>query len=110
MRWKLLIVVLMVATFAGFGGWLALTIGVFGTAANLTRQSVWFFVSLLIPFFFVVFSAVFVYRHTSRRRKLQAVTTAILVAVFTLAAYVVAATILHDRLYIPRTREVKETR
>ena len=102
MRWKLLIVVVLVATFAGFGGWLALTVGIFGSAASMSRQPLWFLLSLIIPLFFVVFAAFFVYRHTARRRKLQALLTAILVAVGILAGYSIGDIFLHDRLDIPR--------
>jgi uncharacterized membrane protein len=108
MRWKLLIAVVLLATAAGFVGWLSATIGAFGSAANLARRPLWFFITLIIPLFFVVFSAAFVYRHTARRRKLQAALAAILVTVLTLGTYLVASRLMPQRLAIAQTREVRE--
>jgi hypothetical protein len=97
MRWKLLILVVLAATIAGFGGWAAVTIAVFGSAKPLAHAPLWLLVSLIIPIFFVFFSAFFVYRHTSRRRKLQATLTAIVVAILTLAMYALFAVNLLSR-------------
>ncbi|HEX8116857.1 MAG TPA: hypothetical protein VF521_06265, partial [Pyrinomonadaceae bacterium] len=42
--------------------------------------------SLLLPLAAIVYAAVFVYRHTARRRQVQAAATALLASILTLAA------------------------
>ena len=48
----------------------------------------------LIPLFVSIFAAIFVYRHTARRRKLQSVLTAVLVILFSWAALMAALMVL----------------
>jgi small-conductance mechanosensitive channel len=51
---------------------------------------------LVLPIAAIVFASVFVYRHTARRRTLQAFMTAVLATLLTLGLFVVA-TILSAR-------------
>ena len=110
MRWKLLVLVSFVAALLALGLWSAFTIAVFGSARALARNDWLLLFSLVIPLGVTAFAGVFVYRHTAKRRKLQAVLTAILMAVLTFATYMIASMFLHERLYVPRTREVREAR
>ena len=85
MRWKLLIAASLLAAAAGAGSCYAaarylppaLGPGSRGWVAAL---------SLLVPLGATAFAAVFVYRHTARRRTLQAAATALLASLLTLTA------------------------
>jgi dihydrodipicolinate synthase/N-acetylneuraminate lyase len=85
LRWKLLIAASLLAAAAGAGVCYAaarfllptLGAGARGWAAVL---------SLLAPLAATTFAAVFVYRHTARRRALQAAATALLASLLTLTA------------------------
>jgi uncharacterized membrane protein len=59
-------------------------------------------VSILLPIAAIIFAAIFVYRHTAKRRKLQAFITAILATILTLGLFVLA-TILSARRGISDT-------
>ncbi|MEK6335148.1 MAG: hypothetical protein AABM67_09375 [Acidobacteriota bacterium] len=109
MRWKLLVLVSLVAALAALTLWSAITIAIFDSARVMARNGWILLSSLLIPFGVAAYSCVFVYRHTSRRRKTQAALTAILALVFTLGSYLVASQVF-PRLIIPRTYEVRIAR
>jgi len=108
MRWKLLVLVSFVAAFLALALWSAVTIAVFGSARVLARNDWLLLCSLLIPLGVTAYAAVFVYRHTSKRRKLQALIATVLVLLLTAALYLIASG--HSRLYIPTTYEVRHAR
>jgi hypothetical protein len=110
MRWKLLVIASLAAAIIGAGLWSALAIGVFGSALALARNDWLLLSSLIIPVAIAVYSGVFVYRHTARRRKTQAMITVILALLFTLGAYFAAAGLVGERLRIPGTYEVRHAR
>lgn len=110
MRWKLIILASLVAAIIGFGCWGAITIAFFGSAINLAHHDWILPASLLLPIGMAIFGAVFVYRHTARRRRLQAAITAILTILFTTLAYCGALVVAHDRFVIPRRSEVRHAR
>jgi hypothetical protein len=110
MRWKLLVIAALVAAFIGCGFWSALVIGVFGNARTLARNDWVLLSTMVLPLAMAVYSGIFVYRHTARRRKTQATITVILALLLSLVAYLTAWTILPDKLYIPRTYEVRHAR
>lgn len=110
MRWKLLFIVSIAAGFIACALWSGLVIGLFGSARALGRND-WLLVSsALVPLGVATYAGVFVYRHTSRRRKTQALITAVLALFFTAGTYLVASQIFPDRLIIPRTYEVRHAR
>lgn len=86
MRWKLLIAASLLAAAAGAGAfyaaWHFLLAPWGGWGAPLWASAL----SLLAPLGAITFAAVFVYRHTPRRRQLQAAATALLASLLTLAA------------------------
>ena len=110
MRWKLLVLLSLVAALLGIGLWSAVTIAVFGSARALARSDWLLLCSLLIPLGVTTYAGVFAYRHTAKRRKLQAVITAMLTLMFTLDAYFIAWAVFPDRFYIPKTYEVRHAR
>ena len=69
--------------------------GVFSAKA-LSNPSLLVSSTLLLPIATTAFASIFVYRHTARRRKLQAVLTAILAILLTLGFFI-AASILSAR-------------
>lgn len=110
MRWKLLVITSVAAALLGCGLWCVLTIAFFGSARVLARHDWLLFSSALVPFALAVYAGVFVYRHTARKRKTQAVITLLLSLLLTPAAYLAAWSLLPDRLYIPSTYEVRHAR
>ena len=110
MRWKLLIIASLAAAFIGCGLWSALAIGVFGSARSLARNDWLLFFSVIIPLAIAVYSGVFVYRHTARRRKTQAILTVVVSLVLTLGAYLIASQVFPSRLVIPRNSEIRHAR
>jgi len=108
MRWKLLVLVSLVAALLALGLWSALAIALFGSARVLAQSDWLLLCSLVIPLGVTAYAAVFVYRHTSKRRKLQALIATVLVLLLTAALYLIASG--HSRLYIPTTYEVRHAR
>ena len=82
MRWKLLIAASLLAAAAGAVAFHA-AVYYFLSPSNL---SVVIPLALLAPLGAITYASVFVYRHTPRRRQLQAAATALLASILTLAA------------------------
>lgn len=99
MRWKLLIAASLLAAVAGAGAALALTYFAPGAGATTgAAMPSWLLAAaLLFPLAATASAAVFVYRHTARRRALQAAATALLSGAITLAALLFV-----PRLFAPR--------
>jgi hypothetical protein len=110
MRWKLLVIVSFAAALAACGLWSALVVGAYGTARAFARNDWLLRLSTLIPLGMAVYSGIFFYRHTARRRRTQATFTVILALLLTAGIYLVATGLFHDRLYIPRTYDVRQAR
>jgi hypothetical protein len=110
MRWKLLIIASLLAAIVGCALWCVLAIGLFGSAAALARNDWTFLCSFVIPLSVSVVAGFFVYRHTARRRKTQVVVTVLLALLFTPVTYVAAWSLFPNKLYIPRTYEVRHAR
>ncbi|HEX8473426.1 MAG TPA: hypothetical protein VF666_05300 [Pyrinomonadaceae bacterium] len=97
MRWKLLLISSLLATITGAGAslWIAYARGLtfhenFYTS-NLSVAAV-----LLAPLATITYASIFVYRHTARRRTLQAMATALLSILLTLAALAVGLMFLSN--------------
>ena len=90
MRLKLVIAASLLAAVVGAGSCIALVLGVFSAKA-LSHPGLLVTSTLLLPIATTVFASIFVYRHTARRRKLQAFLTAILAALLTISLFVLAS-------------------
>jgi len=90
MRLRLVIAASLLAAIVGAGSCIALVLGVFSLKA-LSTPGLLLASTLLLPAAAIVFASIFVYRHTARRRKLQAFLTAILATLLTLALLVFAS-------------------
>ena len=92
MRLRLVLAVSLLAAVVGAGSCIALVLGVFSVKA-LSSPGLLVAATLLLPIAAIIFASIFVYRHTARRRKLQAFLTAILATILTLALFIAASII-----------------
>jgi len=95
MRLKLVIAASVLAAVAGAGICIALVLGVF-SVKTLSNPGLLVTSTLVLPIATIAFASIFVYRHTARRRKLQAFLTAIIAIILTLT-FLIAASILTGR-------------
>lgn len=97
MRWKLLIITSLVAALLSAGGMHALVYWVDAYLMPLSEQPHLLTGLVIITLVVATLASIFVYRHTARRRKLQATLTALLSIILTVAALLVIAQILPKR-------------
>lgn len=90
MRPKLVVGVSLLAALVGAGTCIGTILGVFSSLSPVTKPGLLVATTFLLPIVAVTLGSVFVYRHTARRRKLQALVTAILATLLTLALFVLA--------------------
>lgn len=90
MRLKLVVLVSLLAAIVGAGSCIALVLGVF-TREAVSNPGLLVASTFLLPLATIVIAAIFVYRHTARRRRLQAFLTLILATILTLAIFVVTS-------------------
>ena len=90
MRLKLVIAASVLAAIVGAGVCIALVLGVLSPRA-LSNPNLLVSSTLLLPTATIAFASIFVYRHTARRRKVQAFLTAILAIILTLGLFIAAA-------------------
>lgn len=92
MRPRLVLISSSVAAIAGAGSAIAIVLSVFSTLPPIRTPGLVVVVSVyLLPLLTTVLAAIFVYRHTARRRKLQAMLTAIIALVLTILLFVIAS-------------------
>jgi len=95
MRLKLVIAASVLAAVVGAGVCIALVLGVF-SVKTLSSPGLLVTSTLMLPIATIAFASIFLYRHTARRRKLQAFLTAIIAIILTLTFFI-AASILTGR-------------
>jgi hypothetical protein len=79
LRWKLLVITSLAAAIAGAGGSYGLVYAVlYFSPGTRSSRVILFLCAELFPIATSVYAAVFVYRHTARRRKLQVIITVLL--------------------------------
>src|SRR5215813_11315538 len=96
MRPKLVFGVSILSALLGGGSCIAIVFVVFSSFNPVGRLGLFVFATLLLPIAAIILGTVFVYRHTARRRKLQAFITAVLATILTLGL-LVATSILSRR-------------
>ncbi|MCA1594211.1 MAG: hypothetical protein LC754_16610 [Acidobacteria bacterium] len=101
MRWKLLIFTSLLATLVGAGLSLAASQWLLSLNGRTNAPVYAALATLLIPLAAVAAAGIFVYRHTARRRPLQAMATALLAALLTLAALTAGSIYLARRAPTP---------
>ena len=90
MRLKLVIIASLLAAVVGAGASIALVLGVLAVR-SLSSPGLLAISTLLMPIATIVFASIFVYRHTARRRKLQAFLTAVLATLLTLSIFILTS-------------------
>ena len=110
MRWKLVVPVSIIAALLALTLWSAVAILFFGSAWAMARNDWRLAGSLLIPIALAAFSGIFAYRHTARRRKMQAFLTIVLTCVLSATFYLAASQAFPEKLLIPLTSEVRHAR
>ena len=91
MRLKLVLITSLLAALAGAGTSIAIILGLFSSLRSLRSPGPLIIGTLLLPILTVLLGAFFVYRHTAKRRKLQAFLTAILATVLSLCLFLLAS-------------------
>ena len=91
MRLKLVFISSLVAAIVGAGSAIAIILSVFSSLRPVTSPGLLVLSTYLLPTLMIVLSTIFVYRHTARRRKLQAVLTAFIALLLTIAFFVIAS-------------------
>jgi len=97
MRLKLVLIASLLAGVVGAGASIAIILGVFASLKPLSSPGPLVISTFVLPVAAVSYASIFVYRHTARRRKLQAVLTAILALLLCLSAFI-AASLITSRL------------
>src|SRR6266446_4489280 len=110
MRWRLLVITSLAAAVVACGLWSTLAIALYGSARELARHDWFLLASAALPLVFVVYAGVFAYRHTARRRKTQAMITAVLALFLTVGFYLSASQLFPNWLAIPRTYQAGQPR
>jgi uncharacterized membrane protein YoaK (UPF0700 family) len=103
LRWKLLIIASLAATIAGAGLCLGLNYLLFVSSLRPATTDWLAAATLILPLAAIIYATIFVYRHTARRRKLQAFLIALLSLLLTVALLFATAIISNRRLnYVPQ--------
>lgn len=100
MRPKLVILVALLAAILGAGSCIGIVMGVFSARNPIGQPGILVTATLLLPLATIVVGSIFVYRHTAKRRKLQAFITAVLATVLTLAIFLVATILTASAGYL----------
>jgi putative copper export protein len=91
MRLKLVLIASLVAAVVGSGAAMVIILGQLSSLKALSTPGFLVASTLLLPVAAVALAAVFVYRHTARRRKTQALLTGILAAFLSLGVFLLAS-------------------
>ena len=91
MRLKLVIIASLIAALLGSGLAILLVLFIFSSLSSMSRPGLLVFAIYLLPVLTTLLASIFVYRHTARRRKLQAALTAIISLLLSLMLFFVAS-------------------
>jgi|SRR6185436_10828798 len=91
MRLKLVLISSLVAAIVGAGSVIAIILAVFSSLKPITAPGLFVVASYLLPTTATLLASMFVYRHTARRRKLQAGLTALIALLLTILFLLVAS-------------------
>jgi hypothetical protein len=91
MRLKLVLISALIAAVAGAGSAIAIILSVFSSLKPITAPGLLVVSTYFLPALAMLLASIFVYRHTARRRRLQAVLTALIALLLTILLFVVAS-------------------
>ena len=97
MRLKLVLISSLIAAVIGAGSAIAIVLIVFASLKPIAAPGLLVSSTYLLPVLTTLLAAIFVYRHTARRRRLQATLTAIITLVLTISLFVLASIITARR-------------
>ncbi len=97
MRLKLVLISSLVAAIVGAGSAIAIILSVFSSLRPVTTPGLLVLSTCLLPILMILLSAIFVYRYTARRRKLQAILTATIALLLTILLFIVASIVTARR-------------
>jgi len=97
MRLKLVLISSLVAAIAGAGSAIAIIVSVFSSLHPIATPGALVVSTYLLPILTTLLASIFVYRHTARRRKLQAILTATIATILTILLFVVASIVIARR-------------
>lgn len=107
MRLKLVMLVAVIAALVGAGSSVAIILTRSTSVHVLSSPDLVVTATLVLPIACVILAAFFVYRHTARRRKTQALLTAVLAAFLSLGLFILASTVTSRN--IPRPPQQQPT-
>jgi len=90
MRLKLVVIASLLAAVVGAGSCIALVLGIFSRQA-LASPGLLVLSTFLLPLATIIIASIFVYRHTARRRRLQAFLTLVLATLLTISIFVLTS-------------------
>ncbi len=103
MRWKLLVLVSFVAALVACGVWSLLIMIIFGHSVRPVQPHNWLLLaSAAVPLALAGVAGFFVYRHTARRRRTQALLTALLTLFLAIAACLAATRLFPNTITMYR--------
>jgi uncharacterized membrane protein len=91
MRLKLVIIASLLAAITGAGSCIAIVLAIFFSLKPFSHPGLLVAATFLMPLTAIALSSIFVYRHTARRRRLQAFLTAVLATLLTLGLLLLAS-------------------
>jgi hypothetical protein len=91
MRLKLVFISSLVAAAVGAGSSIAIILSVFSSLKPISTPGLVVLATFMLPALVTLLAAIFVYRHTARRRKLQAAMTVIISLILTIAFFVIGS-------------------
>jgi small-conductance mechanosensitive channel len=94
MRLKLVLISSLLAAIVGAGSAIAIIVSVFSSLHPIATPGLLVVSTYLLPILTTLLASIFVYRHTARRRKLQAILTATIASILTITFFVVAAIVM----------------
>lgn len=110
MRWKLLLVTSTLAALAGAGACLGLAYWLLGAVERVREpQGAAALAVLALPLAVITAASIFIYRHTARRRPLQAALTAVLSVALTLGLILAGTLLLPRRTPQPQPRANRDS-
>lgn len=94
MRLKLVLISSLLAAIVGAGSAVAIIVSVFSSLHAIAAPGLLVVSTYLLPILTTLLASIFVYRHTARRRKLQAILTATISSILTITIFVVASFVM----------------
>ena len=101
MRLKLVLMSSLIAAVTGAGATTGIIVSVFSSLKPITHPGILVVSTYLLPISAILLASIFVYRHTARRRKLQAILTATLSILLTILIFIIASIVTARRVPTP---------